>query len=110
MSRYVSTKQKAILAAIAEQNKRTEIVAWCDIDVQYGSEERDPYSPDISWNQEQALRRSLRTLAKRGLVKLGRYRFHLEPVSVGYKWFVPGEYDIVSGNDWRTMTGVCLTK
>ena len=49
MSRSLSKQQKAILVAIAEENKRTEIVAWCDIDVWYGSAKSVIlYNPDLT--------------------------------------------------------------
>ena len=121
MSKGLSQRQRWMLSSIAREatrwskEDRNKPVAWRAID--YGptsAESDDDYeTARVQWNIEQATRRSLRSLERRGLVELGRYCFR--PVADmnrggGPQIFwscvrrgrrVPGET--------RTMTGVLLT-
>jgi hypothetical protein len=123
MSRGLSYRQRWLLASIAREatrlskKNRNEPVAWRAID--YGptsTESDDNYdTARVQWNIEQATRRSLRSLKRRGLVELGRCCF--SPVAdmsrggevpqifwnyVRRRRRVPGET--------RIMTGVRLTE
>jgi hypothetical protein len=86
--------------------------AWRDIDVAYG--DYDASDPRALWNHEQATRRALRSLAKRGLVQLGRYHFRLEADRYVGDVYFPGNWEVIEparyipGKD-RIMTGVRLT-
>jgi hypothetical protein len=122
VSRGLSWRQRLMLVSIAREAERwsrkdrDKPVAWRAVDYGPTSAEDEPdYSTSarIQWNLEQATRRSLRSLERRGLVKLGRYCFwpHAESGGMGQAsifWsyvhpekYVPGEM--------RIMTGVVLT-
>jgi hypothetical protein len=114
MSRGLSWRQRSILESIA--GRHGEIVAWKDVD--YGptsAEMRGDYLERRSqWNNEQSVRRALRSLARRGLVETGRYVF-LEfadtphgSLSPRICWTAINPDDHVPGQT-RIMTGVRLT-
>ena len=77
----LSWRQRHMLGSIAREatrwsKDRNEPVAWRAIDYGPTSEGDDDYeTARVRWNIEQATRRSLRSLERRGLVKLGRYGF-----------------------------------
>jgi hypothetical protein len=113
-----------MLASIAREatrwskKDRNKPVAWRAIDYGPTSSERDPdYSSSarVQWNIEQATRRALRSLERRGLVELGRYCFtpYAEMGGGGMFpqifWRYTDPDDYVPG-ETRTMTGVLLTK
>ena len=91
---------------------RARPVAWKAVD--YGpTSEEDFDTPRVQWNVEQATRRALRSLERRGLVELGRYCFRpfveggaFSPQIV---WSYVDPDDHVPG-DSRVMTGVLLTE
>jgi hypothetical protein len=122
MSKGLSWRQRHMLSRIAREathwskEERNRPVAWRAIDYGPTNSESDPDFPAsarIQWNLEQATRRSLRSLERRGLVKLGRHCF--QPYAdigamsspqivwayVRRRHRVPGET--------RMMTGVLLT-
>lgn len=118
MSKGLSWRQRGMLESLAKQTNREQDhpVAWRRID--YGPTDHD-LDPDfdssvrLRWNIEQATRRALRSLERRGLVELVRYCFELCPEDAGvfgtsYVWsyvhpdcHIPGE--------GRIMTGATLT-
>ena len=111
MSKGLSWRQHYVLASIArrERSEKGKPVAWRDID--YG-----PTSPDSDlWNTEQSLRRSLRSMERRGLVELNRYCFWpVADMPVGHMspnifWVYQDPDDYVPG-EMRMMTGVVLTE
>jgi hypothetical protein len=124
MSKGLSWRQRHMLISIAdraskdrEQYKRSRVrpVAWRAIDYGPTSSEDDdfPSSARIHWNIEQATRRSLRSLERRGLVELGRCCFqpYAEIGGMGYPqivWSYVRRRHRVPG-ETRTMTGVLLT-
>jgi hypothetical protein len=78
VSRGLSWRQRSILKSL----KANQVTAWKDVD--YGpttAEGRDDFfGAREQWNLEQSIRRALKSLDRRGLVKLGRYVFEDEPV------------------------------
>ena len=126
MSRGLSWRQKYMLRDIAERcRQRNNMrsgdgpwpVAWLSID--YGdthTEEYDCFTARGRWNLEQATRRALRSLERRGLVFLDRYVFRPEPIITnGNGWGSPEiVWNYVDPDDHipgesRIMTGVMLT-
>jgi hypothetical protein len=118
MSKGLSWRQRWMIDSIAREatrwgkNERNKPVAWRAID--YGPTDEEVYfTARGQWNIEQALRRSLRSLERRGLVELGRYCFR--PDADMYRggspeifWSYVHPDDYVPG-EMRTMTGVTLT-
>lgn len=125
MSKGLSWRQRTMLQSIAAHNERwnrgdNRPVAWRNID--YGPSSRDDVLfSDVpgerargEWNEEQGIRRALRSLERRGLVELGRYCFEpcpeqLSSFSCDIIWcyvhpdlYVPGHM--------RAMTGAVLTE
>ena len=114
MSRGISWRQRRMLVSILRGSTDARpVVAWRDIDSGPGYEfDPDFDSRRVQWNIEQATRRALRSLEKRGLVELGRYVFeYLPPAgfhSTDHGWFTIDPDDHVPGQT-RIMTGVMLT-
>jgi hypothetical protein len=116
MSRGLSWRQHWLLKSIARREERNkgEPVAWCDIDYGPTSSDSDPdfFSRRVQWNTEQSLRRSLRSMERRGLVELDRYCFAPEPTWNGMTtqivWNCIHLDDYVPG-EMRLMTGALLT-
>jgi hypothetical protein len=106
-----------LLQSIARRTgRKQDPVAWRDLNYgPTGSEESvDYHSVRNQWNIEQATRRALRSLERRGLVTLGRYVFACEPSSgffgnVSLIWTYRAPDDHVPG-DTRIMTGALLTE
>jgi hypothetical protein len=112
MSKGISWRQRSILKSILRA--KDGVIAWKDVD--YGptdSEgEADYQSARVQWNLEQSVRRALRSLERRGLVKLNRYCFsddiaggpfpHITHSAIHPANHVPGET--------RIWTGVVLTE
>ena len=121
MSKGLSGRQRWMLSSIAREatrwskEDRNKPVAWRAIDYGPTNSESDPdfsSSARIQWNIEQATRRSLRSLERRGLVELGRYCFwpyaDMGAMSPQLFWSYTHPDDYVPG-ETRTMTGVLLT-
>jgi hypothetical protein len=120
MSKGLSWRQRYMLTDIARnvklagEGRRNEPVAWRAID--YGPTSHEDYdTARVQWNIEQATRRSLRSLERRGLVELGRCCFLPVADMIGRQlspqiyWSHVHPDDYVPG-EMRTMTGVVLTK
>jgi hypothetical protein len=116
MSRGLSWRQHSMLESILRRSgERQEPVALRDIDYGPTALEGDPdySSARNQWNIEQAMRRALRSLERRGLVTLARYVFFPEPVSgflgsVNMRWAYTAPDNHVPG-DSRIMLGALLT-
>jgi hypothetical protein len=111
MSKGLSKRQCMMLYSIAKECKRLNrpAVAWRAIDpgpptVDHG----DVLSPRVQWNIEQSIRRSLRSLERRGLVELGSYSFWPFPATEETWWLVQKFAEHVPGKD-RIMIGAMLT-
>jgi hypothetical protein len=121
VSRGLSWRQRTMLASVAREATRWSKedrdlpVAWRAIDYGPTSSERDHdyTSARVQWNIEQATRRALRSLERRGLVELDRYCFRpyadMNRISPQIFWAYVDPDDYVPG-ETRTMTGVVLTK
>ena len=123
MSRGISWRQRVMLQSIARRSwrnngvagQRIEPVAWRDID--YGPTQAEGYAdydtPRWQWNKEQVVRRALRSLERRGLVELGSYVFHVEPIIDGWGFteirFTYTDPDRHIPGSTRIMTGALLT-
>jgi hypothetical protein len=132
MSKGLSWRQRLMLASIAKQTMREEgpvklvdgrfvrqsfprPVAWRSID--YGAPGKNTdadwhasFTARGAWNREQAMRRALRSLERRGLVKLGSYAFRPEAadnVEIEFVYCHPDRY--IPG-ETRWMTGATLTE
>jgi hypothetical protein len=84
-------------------------VAWRALDYGPTSAEGrgdDYYGPRHQWNIEQATRRALRSLERRGLVELATYSFRYDGTDGVWVCYAPDEH--VPGQH-RWMTGVKLT-
>jgi hypothetical protein len=121
MSRGISWRQRWLLqSALRAERQQSEYrkgdpIAWRDLDYGPGGELRDDYyGARHQWNIEQAKRRALRNLERRGLVELGAYSFSFMPAaamvgsSLNILWICQGPDDHVPGQS-RIMTGVLLT-
>jgi hypothetical protein len=111
MSRGISWRQRALLDHLLRRELKLEYtgepVAWRDLD--YDSrDETDYFTPRVQWNIEQATRRALRSLARRGLVELDTYSFAPDD-QPGIRWWCQDPKDHVPGES-RHMTGVLLTE
>jgi hypothetical protein len=129
MSKGVSWRQRLILQSLLRREEadkkeygHAEPVAWKDLD--YGPWHEGSYKhgdePRQEWNREQALRRALRSLEKRGLVDLGQYVFTPFPepyvtphphhfLDARIKWMAMNPDQHIPGK-MRIMTGVLLTE
>jgi len=125
MSRGISARQRLLLRSIARQTVRQrpvqvneaiawrwfeQPVAWRLLDSAAsatGSRGNDCSIPTGSrgsrWNREQSTRRALRSLARRGLIELGRYVFD---VTDDYQYLDPADH---TPGDTRIMAGALLT-
>jgi hypothetical protein len=115
MSRGISWRQRCLLRGLlrAEQAQpahcKGDPIAWRNLD--YGPTEHEEDwdhfdSPECQWNIEQATRRALRSLEKRGLVRLGTRSFR--PGEHDNDWTCQDRGNHVSGQS-RYMTRVLLT-
>jgi hypothetical protein len=110
MSKGISWRQRTILRKLTPDN----ITAWKDVD--YGPTrlegDADYSTARNQWNLEQSTRRALRSLERRGLVKLDRYVFS-EIAEGGMFPYISRDAidpdDHVPGQS-RIMTGVRLTE
>jgi len=111
MSKGISWRQRSMLESMLRLekvctpswSKEPWPVAWRELD--YGpTDETVFFTPRGQWNIEQATRRALRSLERRGLIKLGRYSFMADADEYGAN--DPDEH--TPGRD-RWMTGVLLT-
>ncbi len=133
MSRGISWRQHTMLRSIAHHTKQTRLVwvsrdppkciqqpvlepvAWRSIDRGPGGEDREDYfTAHAEWNREQTVRRALRSLERRGLIKLGRYVFTAEPISrlgtsIEWRCTDPDNHS-PSGGLTRIMSGALLTE
>jgi hypothetical protein len=119
MGKGISWRQQVMLNSILEQERRfsregegPEPIAWRDIDDGPRFDDID-IDARVAWNREQTLRRSLRSLERRGLVALGRYVFFPEPIITAFGntsivWTATYPDNHVPG-DTRIMTGARLT-
>ena len=119
MSKGISWHQLSMLKQLLQFEKDDGgqlPVAWRALD--YGPPQSDHTAPKGRWNIEQATRRALRNLEKRGLVDLGRYVFfpEAEPrrsdkdrtIDAIIQW-VPVQPNRHVPGQSRKMTGVLLT-
>jgi len=130
MSRGLSWRQRSMLrqllrlekARTPEASKIPRPVAWQELDYGPTQHETGEYdsehdTPRVQWNIEQAQRRALRSLERRGLVDLGQYAFMpfaevdesyhipspvIEWLAIPFDQHIPGRS--------RYMTGVLLTE
>jgi hypothetical protein len=118
MSKGLSWRQRLMLHQLLRLERKArarEPVAWRELD--YGPTRHEGtgefYEKRTQWNIEQAQRRALRGLERRGLVELGQYSFVEETTMSGFflrtSWFAQHPDRHVPGQN-RYMTGVLLTE
>jgi len=111
LSKGISWRQRSLLWSVlrweGRYGRNDRPVAWRILN--YGptdAEMRGDYmSPRVQWNIQQATRRALRSLERRGLVELGSYSFK-DYDQDGWHYQDPNDH--VPGQS-RYMTGVTLT-
>jgi hypothetical protein len=114
MSKGLSRQQCEILWYIARHEEhRGKVRAWRDIHVSYGNID-DDYGNDSAstrrqdWNNEQSLRRALKSLKRRGLIGVDQYVFMVLPVGFDVAHICMNPENHIAGQT-RIMTGAYLT-
>jgi hypothetical protein len=112
MSKGLSRQQCQILWHIARHEEhRGKVRAWRDIHVYYGNRADDDDPAIIrrqGWNNEQSLRRALKSLKRRGLIGVDQYVFMVLPVGFDIAHICVNPKDHFPG-ETRIMTGAYLT-
>jgi hypothetical protein len=112
MSKGLSRRQCEILWHIAKHEAdRGKVRAWRDIHVNYGNSSDDDDPAVVrreAWNNEQSLRRALKSLKRRGLIGVDQYVFMVLPVGFDFAHICVNPGDHTPGQT-RIMTGAYLT-